>query len=99
MAIQRMDWRTPEQHQTHTVLILARYTFPEGWGGARGGEAWAAWACKPEHRQQVHAWVKGRTDTANVRVVLHDVYTLPRRCRHMTIHVVSDGHPAFQVIT
>lgn len=98
MAAQREDLRTPEQRKTHTILILALDTFLSGWGEARGGESWAAWACKPEHRQQVHAWVQGRTDTANVRILLHDVGTLPRRCRHLTIHVVGDWHPALQVV-
>ena len=66
------DDRTPEQHETHTELVVALDTFMSGWGGACNGKSYCAWACHPYHTEAVLEWVQGRSEMRNVKVVDSD---------------------------
>lgn len=90
----RQDDRTPDQHRTHTWLITATDKFMSGWGLAEGGKSKCAWACKPEHRRQVLAWVESRDEMKYVNETTGNWY--PRNAKHVRIYVVEDGHRALE---
>ena len=92
--MQIQDDRTPEQHETHTCIILGRDTFLSGWGKASDGYSYAGWACEPKHMQSVWHWVKSRSDMRNVRRVDGDYR--PQGRGHYHIYVVNDGHRALE---
>lgn len=91
----RKDDRTPEQRQTHNYGVRMRDAFMSGWGGAKGGNSIALWACKAEHVDAVLRWVEDRKEARNVNVV-HDVNAYRCRCVHLHIYVVTEGHPAIR---
>jgi hypothetical protein len=90
------DDRTPEQHETHTDLVIALDTYLSGWLGARYGKSYCAWACHPYHTEAVLQWVQGRSEMRNVKVVDSD--HRPRgyneKRGHYHIYVVRENHPA-----
>ena len=87
------DDRTPEQHDTHTELVVARDKCMSGWGKAWGGNSYCAWACHPYHLEAVLEWVEGRGDMVNVRAASSD-YKPRGKHGHYHIYVVGDNHPA-----
>jgi hypothetical protein len=56
------DNRTDKEKVTHNYLIIMTDSVMSGWGGAKGGKSYAAWACTPEDREKVYTWVKSRSD-------------------------------------
>jgi hypothetical protein len=42
------DHRTPEQKETHPILIVGTDKFLGGWPKFKGGVSYSAWACKEE---------------------------------------------------
>jgi len=88
----KVDDRTPAQLKTHPILIAMTDSFMSGWGAAQGGTSYAAWACRPEHKSKVLAWVESRTDALRVRIVGND--WRPRGIGHAHIYVVEPGHAA-----
>ena len=86
------DDRTPEERETHHVIILGTDTFMSGWGKAQGGVSYAGWACRPEDRDRVERWVRNRGDQIRVREVGNDYR--PRGRGHCHIYVVREGHRA-----
>jgi hypothetical protein len=90
------DDRTPEQHETHTELVIAHDTYMSGWGGAKYGKSYCAWACHPYHTEAVLQWVQNRSEMRNVKVVDSD--HKPRgsngKWGHYHIYVVGENHPA-----
>jgi hypothetical protein len=89
------DDRTPEQKQTHRVLVLGTDSFMSGWGQARNGASYAAWACTSADAHKVLAWVESRSEMKRVRVVGSD-YRPGRYCAHLHIYVVKEGHRALE---
>lgn len=89
------DDRTPEQKQTHTVLVKGRDSFLSGWGMAETGYSVAAWACKPDDMFKVDRWVRDRGDMQYVAIV-DDTYKPPRSTAHYHIYVVKENHPALR---
>jgi hypothetical protein len=87
-----VDDRTEEQFQTHTQLVGGHDRFMSGWGGARGGKSYAAWACRPEDFDRVWLWVNRRKDLKNVRV--EEGSFKVRGAGHCHTYVVDEGHPA-----
>ena len=87
----RTDDRTDEQRTTHPILVIGTDTFMSGWGGARDGMSYAAWACEPKDERRVFDWVDSRSDMKRVRVTC-DPYK--PNCAHLHIYVVDYGHPA-----
>ena len=87
-----VDDRTPEQRQTHTVLVAATDNFLSGWGKAKGGRSVAIWACTLGDSDRVESWVRSRSDMDHVRVVSDPYHGNYRD--HVHIYVVCDGHPA-----
>ena len=87
------DDRTPEQKQSHTVLIAGTDSFMSGWGMAEGGASMCAWACRPEHASKVERWVRSRGDMKQVRQVSD-----PWRpnAAHTHIYVVPDPTPEYR---
>jgi len=79
------DDRTEEQKQTHTWLIIGTDSFMSGWGEAKGGVSYAAWACKPEDRQQCYRMVSARPEMKRVRETA-DPYR-PKGVGHCHIYV------------
>ena len=91
-----VDDRTPEQRQSHRWLVVGTDSFMSGWGEAKGGVSYAAWACKSEHRSQVFAWVESRSDMKRVREVFETNGSpyRPSGRGHCHIYVVDENHPA-----
>lgn len=87
------DDRTDEQRESHTMMVLGTDKFMSGWGEARGGASYAAWACRPDDAHRVLCWVESRKDMKRVRMV-GPGYRPPRNCKHLHIYVVDDQHPA-----
>lgn len=93
------DDRTKDQRQTHTYLVMGRDQFMSGWGRARGGTSYAAWACASQaHADAVALWVLNRTDITDVRIVrdMPDDPIRPQGKGHFHIYVVDAGHPALR---
>ena len=91
-----IDDRTADQRRTHRHLIIGTDSFLSGWGEAQGGVSYAAWACRPQDRDKVFAWVHSRSDMKRVREIL-DTDGSPYRPKgqgHCHIYVVNDEHPA-----
>lgn len=91
--MERIDDRTPEEKETHTVLITATDNFMSGWGGASGGLSKCAWACKPKHADQVFDWVSGRSDMKYVNMTCNKWYP---KAKHVHIYVVNEGHSSLK---
>ena len=90
----RTDDRTKEQKDSHTVLITATDKFMSGWGKARNGKSKCAWACKPEHVNQVLAWVESRNEMKYVNVNYTGKWY--PKAAHVHIYVVNEDHPAIR---
>lgn len=90
--MQLQDDRTPEQKISHSVLIAGTDSFLSGWGKARGGTSYAAWACKPGQAEKVFKWVKSRGEMKRVRYVASN--WRPSGKGHAHIYVVDEGHRA-----
>lgn len=86
------DDRTPEQHESHPILIVGTDSFMSGWGKAEGGASYAAWACTPEDERSVLDWVERRSEMKRVRIVVGDYR--PRGVGHCHIYFVSPTHPS-----
>lgn len=89
------DDRTEEQRQTHTVGVVATDPGMSGWGGARGGLSYCVWACAPDvNAETVLAWVEGRSDMENARIVDLSTWGDPEDASHVHFYVCNRGHPA-----
>jgi hypothetical protein len=86
--MQIQDDRTPEQRATHTCLVVGTDRFMSGWGKARGGKSYAAWACEPAKRNDCLCWVERRGDMQRVRETC-DPYR-PQGPGHLHIYVWGD---------
>ena len=80
------DDRTPEQKQTHTLIVMMPDRCLSGWGMAEGGPSYAGWAFQDGELSQVESWVRQRTDAMRVRVVFGD-YRPPAGPGHCHIYV------------
>ncbi len=89
----RQDDRTKEQRGTHNWLVIGTDSFMSGWGGARGGHSYAAWACEHYNVDKVFAWVESRHEMKRVRVVYGPYYP-SGCCVHLHIYVVTEEHPS-----
>lgn len=92
MTIQ--DDRTQEQKKTHVFLIVGTDTFMSGWGKAKNGKSYAAWACLPEHKDRVFNWVESRSDMKRVREIYGEYR--PGGAGHLHIYVVDEKHPSIK---
>lgn len=91
------DKRTDETRATHTALVTAYDRMLSGWGGAKGGKSYCAWACRPEDAQTVFQWVRRRPDLEDVNIEGPTWDPLPgRRKGHAVVYVVHEGHPALR---
>ena len=88
--MKRSDDRTEDQRRTHTVLIVGTDSFLSGWGEARNGVSYAAWACQPKDADRVERWVRSRSDMKRVRVTGDPYY--PKGTGHLQIYVVDEKH-------
>ena len=84
------DERTPEEYDTHSVIVLATDSFMSGWGQAQGRKSYAGWACRPEDARRVLKWVESRPEMKRVRVVGKDYRNTSDA--HCHIYVVREGH-------
>lgn len=87
----RVDDRTADQRETHTMLVVGTDSFLSGWGQARNGYSYAAWACRPEDMNACESWVRQRGDMKRVRIVGDD-YRPSAACTHLHIYVWDDCH-------
>jgi hypothetical protein len=94
--MQIIDDRTEEQKLTHTVLIVAYDSFMSNWKDHHVKKSFCAWACKPEHQDQVFEWVFNRMDMHQVRPQEGDYVPLLGPDDHYQIYVVNDGHRALK---
>lgn len=86
MAIIKDD-RTEEEKRSHAILVIGTDKFMSGWGLAKGGLSYAAWACKREDDDACFNWVSSRGDMRRVRTVLARSYRPSRSCAHLQIYV------------
>lgn len=89
----RNDQRTESERGLRLAVVMTD-RFMSGWGEARNGLSYAAWACTAADLPRVLAWVKSRSDASRVRVVANVDKYRPKGAAHLTIYGVSDGHPA-----
>lgn len=89
-----VDDHTEAQKQTHTWLVVMTDRFMSGWGEAKGGVSYAAWACTYENLTQVERWVRSRSDAMRVRVIIGSYR--PSGVGHCHIYVVNEGHASLQ---
>lgn len=89
------DMRTPTQRKTMNMLVVGMDPFLSGWGPARHGLSFAAWACHSADLPWVHQWVLDRDDINGVQVV-HDGEFEDERCVHLSIYPVDENHPAMR---
>lgn len=89
------DDRTQEQKDSHYWLIIGTDKFMSGWGKAKHGPSYAAWACDLNRRYQVMEWVNSRSDMLRVREAHAKAYR-PKGPGHLHIYVVEDDHPALE---
>jgi hypothetical protein len=87
------DDRTPEQKQTHRLAWVMTDSFLSGWGHAKNGLSYAGWAFRDADTYAVERWVRSRSDSRRVRLVVLDGYR-PTGAAHTHIYVVEPGHPA-----
>lgn len=92
------DDRTEEEKETRPILVVGTDSFLSGWGLARHGSSFAAWACRSEDVNQVESWVRSRSEMKRVRIVLAKGYR-PKGRVHLHIYVVNEGHPAVNRFT
>jgi hypothetical protein len=83
------DDRTPQQKQTHTLIVIMTDSFMSGWGLAEGGPSYAGWACQPQIIDMVEARIRARDDARRVRIVLGN-YRPPTGPGHCHIYVADD---------
>lgn len=82
------DDRTALQKITHRWLVIGTDKFMSGWGEARGGLSYAAWACTEDKLRDTECWVEQRKDMLRVRRVFDDgKYKPGSRCAHLHIYV------------
>ena len=79
------DDRNDEQRAQLSILVIGTDTFMSGWGLAKGGVSYAAWATDEAHLSDTLAWVERRKDLKRVRVV-YGSYK-PRGQGHLHIYV------------
>jgi len=90
--VELVDDRTPEQKETHKFLVIGTDKFMSGWGQARGGVSYAAWACTEKDFRSVQDWAESRSDMKRVRTSCGAYH--PKGTGHCHIYVVEKGHPA-----
>ena len=83
------DERTPEQHKTHTLIVLMTDRFMSGWGQATGGYSYAGWACTPALLDTIEQRIRARSDAMRVRIVGGN-YRPPAGPGHCHIYVAND---------
>ncbi len=81
------DDRTPEQRAALKWLVVGSDPFMSGWGGARGGTSFAAWATDEAHLASLYAKIDARGDMQRVRTVYAPTYRPGRTCAHLHIYV------------
>ncbi|MBU2177429.1 MAG: hypothetical protein KJ556_20245 [Gammaproteobacteria bacterium] len=90
------DDRTKEQMETHIWLVIGTDRFLSGWGQAKNGSSYAAWACKMEDAPKVLNWVENRGDQLRVRETVcrpgARYRPNPAYCAHLHIYVVDGNH-------
>lgn len=93
-----VDDRTAEQQQTLRCLVVGTDRFLSGWGLAEGGLSYAAWACSEDDVETVLRWARQRADLQTVRVVREApgrrYKPSHRRCAHLHVFAVTEGHVA-----
>ncbi len=94
--MQIQDDRTGIERSTHNCLVVGLDTFLSGWGKAKAGLSYAAWACRPEHQEQVLEWVRGRGDMKGVKVRDKSYIPSGNDGSHYHIYVVAETHKALQ---
>jgi hypothetical protein len=91
------DDRTPEQQLTHRYGVVAKDKFMSGWGRAKDGPSWCAWASDSINDiVKLLEWVRRREEMRHVRVTDLAQYKPPFGTAHFHIYVVNpQHHPAF----
>ena len=80
------DDRTTEEKVTHRFAWLGTDSFLSGWGGAEGGNSYAAWAFEDGNQNTAEASVRGRVDMKRVRLVDLDDYRPGQSCAHFHVY-------------
>ena len=82
-----VDERTDGQREKLPYLVVMTDRFLSGWGRARRGNSYAAWACSAEQVEDCMQWVQSRSDSLRVRLVLSKGYRPSSHCAHITYSV------------
>lgn len=93
------DRRTDEQKATLTTLVVMHDVAMSGWGQAKDGDSYAAWACKPEDKKRVTWWVvryKVGGTRSSVFTPRNADWAPPGAHDHLSIYPVHPGHSALK---
>ena len=87
----RVDDRTPDQEKTHKYLIVGTDSFMSGWGQAKDGNSYAAWAATQQDINNCEAYVESRKEMKRVRFVIDTpgarYRPRPDCCAHLHIYI------------
>ncbi len=89
-----VDDRTSEQKKTHPFLVIGTDSFMSGWGQAKDGVSYAAWACTEADEPKVLRWVESRKEMKRVRVVYGS--WKPKGTGHAHIYLVDKEHSSLK---
>ena len=85
------DDRNASERDYMRNLVIGTDSFMSGWGKAKGGVSYAAWACTEAQLNECREWVESRSDMKRVRAVYDGdglcAYRPSRNCAHMHIYV------------
>lgn len=90
-----VDDRTEDQKRTHTLAVVGTDSFMSGWGEARSGLSYAAWAFKDGQYADALSRIEGRGDMKRVRVVTLDGYRATGAA-HLHIYVYKPTSQEYQ---
>ena len=82
------DRRTEEEKGTHTLAVVGTDDFMSGWGDAKGGASFAAWAFKDGDYARCLSWVESRGDMKRIRIVSLKDYR--PKAAHTSIYIFKN---------
>ncbi len=79
------DDRTDEQKTQLRILVVATDKMLSGWGKAKGGMSYAAWATDEANLERTRSMVESRREMKRVRVIYGDYR--PKGKGHLHVYV------------
>ena len=89
------DDRSEDQKESHSVLVGGYDKFLSGWrcwDGTDRQDSYAFWACQPENKEVVEAWVTARPEFRNVKQRRYEWCYEKAKSADVHIYLVDEGH-------